>query len=363
MTNDFIEYWSAVHLLLNNGNAYSPAELFRVQQSVGWSEATALLMWNPPWTLPFLLPFGLLDHDSAQFIWFVFHSVIIFLGAQLLWRIYAGTPSFSRAAWIALLSFPPVYFVLLLGQIAPLILAAVIGFLLAARQSAWFWSGACLAVASIKPHLLYLLWLVVLLWVWRERRWQVGAGFAATFAVMASAPLFLDHQIYARYLALLSDRTVVLPQDWATPTLGTAVSVLFGGHNSWLRWLPSFGGVFWLYRYWQKNADGWDWSTELPFILMVSVATAPFSWTFDYVVLLPAVMQSAVWLSAPDRRSHAHWYSALYLALCLILILGKTVVRIDFWYFWVAPAFLVLYVSFYRDRSATPSRMKAVSVK
>ena len=53
MTNDFIEYWSAAHLLLNHGNGYSPAELFRVQQSVGWSEATALLRedYREGWSL------------------------------------------------------------------------------------------------------------------------------------------------------------------------------------------------------------------------------------------------------------------------------------------------------------------------
>ena len=361
MTNDFIEYWSAAHLLLNNGNAYSPAELFQVQRSVGWSEASALLMWNPPWTLALLVPFGLLEHDTAQFIWFLCHSVMIFLGAQFLWRIYAATPTFSRAAWIALLSFAPVYFVLLLGQIAPLVLAGVIGFLLAARQGAWIRSGACLALASIKPHLLYLLWPVVLFWVLRERRWHVGAGFAVAFAIMASAPLLLDHQIYARYLALLSDRTVVLPQDWATPTLGTAISVLVGNRNSWLRWLPALFGLLWLRFYWQKYADRWDWSDALPLILLVSVATAPFSWTFDYVVLLPAVMQSAVWVSASNQGGHARWYAALYFSLCLILIIGKAMVRTDFWYFWLAPALLILYVSLIQDRKKFHGRKTVIT--
>jgi hypothetical protein len=252
------------------------------------------------------VPFGVLDHDTAQLLWFLLHTVLIFLGAQLLWSIYTGSPTPSGIGWVALLSFTPVYFVLLLGQIAPLILAGLIGFLLAMRKQAWFCSGACLAVASIKPHLLYLLWLVALLWVVRERKWQVGFGFAITFAIMASIPLLLDNQIYARYLTLLSDRTVVSPPQWATPTLGTAFNVLIGNQNNWLRWLPAAGGALWLFRYWQKNALQWDWSVELPLIILLSVATAPFSWTFDYVVLLPAVMQCAVWLSASDIRSQTH---------------------------------------------------------
>ncbi len=143
MINDFIEYWSAAYLLLHAGNGYSPAELLQVQKSLGWSDAAALLMWNPPWTQTLLAPFALLPYDTAQFLWFLLHALTIFVGAQLLWRIYAGTPAFSRTAWVTLLSFAPVYFVLLLGQIAPLILAGVIGFLLAVRRGARFCAGAC----------------------------------------------------------------------------------------------------------------------------------------------------------------------------------------------------------------------------
>ncbi len=64
--------------------------------------------------------------------------------------------------------------------------------------------------------------------VLRERRWRVGVGFCVTLAIMISAPLLFDWQIYPRYLTLLSDRTVVLPQQWATPTLGTAINLLLG---------------------------------------------------------------------------------------------------------------------------------------
>ena len=361
MTNDFIEYWAAARLLLNHGNAYSPTELLQLQRSVGWTQAMPLLMWNPPWTLPLILPFGLLNHDTAQSLWFLLHSVIIFLGAQLLWRLYGATPSPSRVGWLALLTFAPIYFVLLLGQIAPLILAGLIGFLLTLRKRAWFWSGACLAVASIKPHLLYLVWLSALLWIWRERKWQIAGGFLAVFALMAGVPLLFDGQVYARYLTLMSDRTVVQPLDWATPTIGTAVNALFGSNSLWLRWLAAFGGMLWLLRYWRKNATQWNWSVDLPLILLASVATAPFSWTFDYVILLPALMQGSVWLGAVVKRQRVRGFSAIYLALCSILLFGKILVRNDFWYFWLAPAFLILYIWLREDGKAMGTQPNTVA--
>lgn len=346
MTNDFIEYWAAARLLMNHGNAYSPNDLLKLQSTVGWSAVEPLVMWNPPWTLPLVLPFGLLDYDTAQLLWFLLSTLTIFLGAQLLWRIYAANPAPNRTFWLALFGFTPVYFVLLLGQIAPLILAGLIGFLLAMRRQAWTSAGACLALATIKPHLLYLLWIVALLWVVRQRQWRVAAGFFLMFAIMAGLPLLFDSQIYGRYLALLADRTVTSPRDWATPTIGTALSALVGGQSGWLRWLPALGGALWLSRYWYDNARQWDWPAELPLVLLVSIASAPFSWTFDYVVLLPAVVQGAVWLSASTPYSWAsgHGSSWFYLALGAIVLVGKIFLRNDFWYFGLAPAFLLLYL-------------------
>ena len=344
MTNDFIAYWAAARLLLNNGNAYSPVELFEFQRAVDSSMAVPMLMYNPPWTLPLVLPFGRLDHDAAQLCWFLLHTVIIFLGSHFLWQHYAGNSTLSRAGWLALLAFAPIYFVLLIGQIGPVVLAGVIGFLLAVHRQAWFWAGACLALASIKPHLLYLLWIAVLLWLWRDRKWQVATGFAVAFAVLAAVPLFLDGQIYSRYLNLMSDRAVILPMDWLNPTIGMAVNELFGSNTMWLRWGPSVCGTIWLAYYWQKNAIHWDWSKELPLILLVSIVTTPYSWTFDYVVLLPALIQGVVWLSGLKICPPTLWVSAIYLTSCAILLFGKIFVRNDFWYFWLAPTLLVLYL-------------------
>src|SRR5258706_11399846 len=128
VTNDFVEYWAAARLFVSSGNPYAPDQLLKLEQSVGWRESAPLLMWNPPWTLSFILPLGLLDYDIAQFIWFVLHALIIFLGAQMLWRNYGGDALRSRPALLTVLSFTPVYFVLLLRQIGALLLFGVIVF-------------------------------------------------------------------------------------------------------------------------------------------------------------------------------------------------------------------------------------------
>ena len=88
---DFIEYWSAGRLLLTGGNPYSPAELVAVQATVyGRAPAAPLIMWNPPWTLAFVLPFAALSFTASQFLWLLLNLFLLLWSTQHLWRLYAG---------------------------------------------------------------------------------------------------------------------------------------------------------------------------------------------------------------------------------------------------------------------------------
>jgi len=77
----------------------------------------------------------------------------------------------------------------------------------------------------------------------------------------------------------------------------------------------------------------------------VSVTTASFAWTFDYVVLLPAVVQCAVPMAKESiAKQQRYIIIGLYLALAAVLVIGKTIDVTDFWYFWSAPMLLLLYL-------------------
>ena len=343
MLNDFIEYWAAAKLLLNGGNPYSPTELFHAQRQIGWSQSEPLIMWNPPWTLSFTFPFGWIEYETAQFAWFLLHAMVVFVGAQVLWRIYGGDSQKSRYTWLSVLTFAPAYFVLLLGQIAPLMLLGLLGFLIFARKSAWGLAGASMTLVSVKPHLLYLLWLALFMWLVNERQWKLFAGLLLAGATVISIPLLFNAGIYSRYIELIGTGHVLRPLDWATPSLGTALGELLAIHGMWIRWLPSAAGGLWFLWYWSRHADKWDWISELPLILLVSVATASFAWTFDYIVLLPAVIQCAVW-TARSKKPQRRLVIGIHLALGAVLLVAKVFIRNDFWYFWVAPAFVFFYL-------------------
>jgi len=353
MINDFVEYWAAARLLLGGGNPYSAAELLKTQKAIGWPLSEPLMMWNPPWTLSFIFPFGWVDYETAQFVWLLLHALIIFVGARVLWQIYQGDAQKFRYAWLSVLTFAPVYFVLLLGQIGPLILLGLIAFLYFAQKDNWLSAGACLSLASVKPHLLYLFWMAIALWVFRKCHWRVGIGAMIGGASLAIFPLLWDPAIYLQYADALRSGEIVRPLNWATPAPGIALAVFFGNSGSWLRWLPSAVGVLWFAWYWSRRSGTWNWVAETPLVLLVSVATTSFVWTFDVIVLLPAVIQGAVWTANDQLPGERRLIIGAYVLLALTLVAGKTFVQNDFWYFWLAPTLLLFYL-WVRARAGAP---------
>src|SRR5262249_41299022 len=87
---DFAAYWAASRLLLNSQNPYSTAALFDLQRDAGLQEGRPLVMWNPPWTLSFTLPFGLLNFSTGQFLWLLAQVFLILISASLFWRMYGN---------------------------------------------------------------------------------------------------------------------------------------------------------------------------------------------------------------------------------------------------------------------------------
>ena len=346
---DFVEYWAASRLLLTGKNPYGPQELFELQRSVGWSDSIPLLMWNPPWTLSFTLPFGLASFDVAQFLWLLLNIFIVIFCAKQLWFLYGGQPTAYRRAWLVVLTFAPAYLVLLLGQIGPLILLGLVGFLHCARDNQWKWAGALAVLVSIKPHLLYLFWIALVLWTIEKRQWQLMKGAAVAGFIAATIPLLFSPSVYADYVQLNTIKTLPTPYDWQTPTIGVAARLLFGAEKIWLQFVPCVIGIIWLLFHWRKSKNHWNWIEQLPILIVASLATSAFAWSFDYIVLLPAIMQAASWLSRRPVFFRESPAIIVYLIIMTLYVLLFFLSPNDFWRFWLGPAFVVAYMIFQKQ--------------
>ena len=346
---DFVEYWAASRLLLTGKNPYGPQELFELQRSVGWSDSIPLLMWNPPWTLSFTLPFGLASFDVAQVLWLLLNTFIVLFCAKELWLVYGGLPTAYRRAWLVVVTFAPAYLVLLLGQIGPLILLGLVGFLHCARNKYWKSAGAFTILVFIKPHLLYLVWIALIFWTIEKRQWQLMKGAVVAGFIAATIPLLFSPSVYADYVQLNTIKNLPTPYDWQTPTIGVAARLLFGGEKIWLQFVPCFIGISWLLFHWHKFKNHWEWTEQLPILIVASLATAAFAWSFDYIVLLPAIIQAASWLSRRPVLFRESPVVIVYVVIMALYVLLFFLSPNDFWRFWLGPAFVVAYVIFQKQ--------------
>jgi hypothetical protein len=341
--NDFVEYWAAAHLLLTGNNPYSPEQLFAVQQAAGWTEESPLLMWNPPWTLSFILPFGLVRYPTGKLLWLILNFAIVVICAHWTWRLYDGAIQHYWLAWLVSFTFLPTVVVLIMGQITPFILLGVVSFLYLEKHAQW-WAGACLALIAMKPQLLYLFWLALLLWVMDQRRWTVLLGAGLAIAAATIIPLIFNPNTLVEYVELYKLANQ-LPFDWATPTLGTLLSLTFGLQRYWLNFLPTIGGILWFLVYWRRRRAMWNWANEIPLLILVSLATTPHAFSYDQVILLPVLIQTSVWI----LKSRQLLVASLGVMVHLIIngiALFLNISRVwDFWYIWMVPTLLLGYLS------------------
>ena len=106
-----------------------PELMAKVEQEVRPYLGQEVMMWNPPWTLTLVMPLGLLACHWAHLIWLILSLTILLVGADFLWRFYGGVLRYRAISWFIALCFLPTILVLEMGQITPLILLGLIGFL------------------------------------------------------------------------------------------------------------------------------------------------------------------------------------------------------------------------------------------
>jgi len=321
--------------------------LLAVERQGGYSRESPLVMWNPPWVLPLLMPLAVFPYATTQKLWLGLGCACIALSIFLLWRLYGHNRFPSPLACFLIAIFTPSLVVLAIGQIGPLLVLGITCFLWFERKQNHLLAGACLFLLALKPHLAFLFCIALGFCVMRQRQWRLLAGFFATAILVLAVTLACAPQVFSQYRTFWSHN----PVRWSEfPTLSGILSHISGNEIVIPALLPVLASV-WLLQHWMRFRQRWSWQTELPVILLVSLAASPYAWFFDGVILLPALVQS---LSSPWKRTCIGpliGYTATNI-LCVILIAtGKSL----FWYSWVAPMWLLLYLWQNRPRTIPQS--------
>jgi len=341
--NDFAEYWAAGRLNLSGGNPYDPEQLLVLQKKIGWTKPEPERMWNPPWTLILVTPFTILPYSLSWAFWVILQALMVLFSADLLWRFYGGRSSHRWVAWVFAFLFYPTLILLKSGQIGSFILLGITGFLHFNKKKNWWASGIFAALIAIKPQLIYLFWVALFFWTIDRRYWTIllALGISGLFATIM--PWVINSGLIHQYLHAMGKPDFI---NWATPTLGTVLRILFDSDKIWLQFMPPLVGFIWFLQYWPTHRRDWNWGKEMPLLLLISLVSTPFGWGFDQVVLLVAVIQVSVWMFYCGRNKDRTWTAASYLGINALAAFFPF--KGEFWLVWMAPCFLVWYLISYK---------------
>jgi len=313
----------------------SPRETIDLQNRLSFAGKGPLVMLNPPWVLPLILPFGLLSFSAGQSLWFGVGLALVFISVHWLWNLY-GAGQNRWIGWLVAVTFLPVAVVLAIGQIGPLILFGLAGFLRFEAKQNDCVAGSFLFLTALKPHLVFLLWIALLLFALYQRRWKPLAALVATVAGASFLAVLLDHRAFQQYVGLFSQERIVFQES---PTLGGLLRHISGLPA--MQFLPLAVAALWFVVYWIRWRSTWEWRDRLPSLLLVSIVATSYSWFFDQVVLLPSLFCATVLVLRSPHRIRLGAIIA-YLAIncfTLLLLLNH---RPAFYYSWTALAWLIL---------------------
>lgn len=281
---DFSAYWVAGKTF--SGNPYDETAVARLEINMAEKTRNVLAFRYAPWVaLPFI-PLSMSSYPTAAGIWALFNCFGFFAIAIYFWRRYGGTDDLHGLALCFL--FPPTIAVISLGQISALMLLGTALFLYATDYNRDWLCGPALVLLMIKPHLSALLFLAVVMWVFRTRRFKILISFATCIAVGAAISLLLNPHIFVQYFTAIVEISRVRPEY---PTLGALLWMMTGVHVA--QYLPLIASAAWVFHRFIKAKD-WSWSDELPTLLMLGAVASFYSYFYDNVLILLALMVALI---------------------------------------------------------------------
>jgi hypothetical protein len=335
---DFIAYWTAGRLNLTGHNPYDVNQMMNLQQTLGWSDERVLMMWYPPWTLPFVMLLGLFPYSLSRLIWFICEVIIFCVTASFYWKIFHGQDKKEWIAWIFVLAFGPSLQLLKLGQIVPLMILGITGFIYFNHKGNFFWAGVLTSFVLIKPHSIYLFIIAVTMWAIFYRKWKYLAGFVITPIILSGIAMVTNTKILMEYLDVLLHYP---PDFYATATLGTPLRLIFGSDNFYLQFLAPILGILWFIFHWFRNWKIWHWEEQLPLIILVSASTAAFGWVTDLSIAMIAIIQIAAWL---NYKVWTLQTALLFVAFWIVSLLCAFLSVNQHWFWWLGSYYLIWYI-------------------
>jgi hypothetical protein len=288
--NDYFQFWHAAKLVTTGASAYDQERWAAVgsyghiaivmsRHCVTPDAATCLWLY-PPWTAWLYAPFAPLDPSVGVVAIAIVTVASLSFGVVLAARSFGSVPGVAGALTVALLTASaPVVVAAIGGHFGGLLLIGLVMLHEGLRRSRTvpFVAGALLL--ALKPHVVFLLPLIVAAELIRSRTWHLLAAGSATL-FMALASFALEPRALPALVAGAAAKVTEVPDNLSlvarsTGALGIAVAVV-----------AVTSAVVALGR-----APGAERAAAIVAVgAALSLVLTPYAHSYDHVLLVPAVL-------------------------------------------------------------------------
>jgi hypothetical protein len=305
-----------------------------------------MMVWNPPTTFALLAPLALLPFHTARAVWVIVNVALVSVSCGVLGAIYLPP---GRAPlitfFVAASSFSSMLVGVFIGQITFLVLIGVVGALFLIKREKFFWAGAVLFLTNVKPHLVLLVVPYFLIYLALQRKWSGWAGLIAA-AVVDGITLFI---LRPQWISDLKSLIALAPVDWATPTLGGLIAI-----NGWGGWGSGIGFILLIVVpiLLHKNAR---LETAASVLILLTVPTTFFGWSYDQSLLLIPMAQVIGWLFTSTRTVERLVMLIVIAATAIAGIAHRVVATSEVQFIWIPLVWGAIYFSVWRMVKSRPT--------
>ncbi len=356
--SDFNAYWAASRLLLEGRNSSDPDNMLEMERAhFNPDQDFVMMTWNPPTLWVFMLPLAWMPFEVARSIWLLVNVALIVVSCLMLGLIYLprGDIAPLLTYYLVMALFSPMLLAILTGQIVFLFVFGVAASMFLIKRERWFWAGMVLILTSVKPHMVMLVAPYLMFYMAMRRKWAGWIGLGVAGAVCLVILFILRPSWIADFSALLD----APPIDWATPTISGFLSLY--GVGPWLRYVGI--GSLLLLPLFLCRPKPVSLETAASVLILLTVPTTFFGWSYDQSVLLVPIAQIVGWLFGPVRSVVGRWAVIAAMVVTMVVNMAQRVAKTsDVYFFWVPLAWGMIYAlaSWLVDRRGTYDLRKQV---
>jgi hypothetical protein len=355
-TVDFIEYWTAYQLFTSGQDPYDPELMHQQQLALARFTPQPLMMWNPPWTLSLMAPVLKKGFLRAASWWLALNFMAAVLSGWLLASLCNDSNRSKFVGAAAALCLYPVYLTLMVGQVSIMVTLGVAGAIWAIKNNKDLTAGAFLMLVTLKPHIPYLILILLAFFVLRERKFKVLVSFFLCLAALISFHYIAYPQGLHDWMASL-DQSKTHPKlirlgDWQVASLvgWLRLSIAYVFSTSAPIWpMAVVPGVAIIVTalFSLKRRSSMHWEKVLPPLCCISLLTSPYGWLFDHSLLIIAQVILVVKVAelGNDLREVIIGLIPLLALQGLIVSLRLLGANQHHYFFWVPIAMLFIWYS------------------